>query len=452
MKLSRPRRAAALAAVLMCAAFALGGCKLISIDPAVDAKTVIAEVSGEPVTKGDLAGPYTLTLSQYAALYSMYGLSIDASDASFITSVKESALASVTSQKVREQRFSARGLELTPEEEAQAEADADEAYESWVESYAESMLQAGVSTNEASARSQAAAELDGQGVTRDLMLYSTRDAVISSRLKDDVTKDVTISDDEINAEADARRADQIAKYDENPASFGTDMTGGVIILYRPDGYRYVKNLLVGLPDDIQSELDAIDSELATNDYNRYSLEQQKASMGTLSEADEQTFDSLFISLDEADARLTEQRGEKLAQGKEQIKSRAEEALEKAKSGDEGFDALIDEYGDDPGMREEPAKTAGYPVCDSTTSYVAAFKDAAMALANPGDISDLVETDYGYHILLYASDIPSGEAPTSDVADALRGEMLTARKDELYNQAMADWTAEANIKTYMNRWN
>ncbi|MDR1600715.1 MAG: peptidyl-prolyl cis-trans isomerase [Oscillospiraceae bacterium] len=452
MKHPRPRRAAALIAALLCAVFALSGCKLISKDPTVDAKTVIAEVYGDPVAKGDLAGPYSLTLSQYAALYSMYGLTIDTTDAEFIDSVKQSAITSVTSRRIRERQFETRGLALTPEEEAQAETTADESYESWIASYSESLRQSNASLGEASARDQAIAALDEQGITRELMLASARDSAIATRLKEDVTKDVTVSDADIETEADTRRAEQQTTYDATPASFGTDMMNGVTILYRPEGYRYVKNLLIGISAEVQAELDTIDSQLSTNDYNRYNLEQQKASFGELNEADEQTFTSLFASLDETDARFNAQRDEKLAQGKEQVKPRAEEALAKAKADGADFDALIIEYGTDPGMLEEPYKSSGYPVSETTTSFVAEFKDAAMALAQPGDVSDLVETDYGYHILLYASDIPAGDVPTSDVKDALRSEMLVSRQDELYNQAMSDWTAEANIKTYISRWN
>ncbi|MDR2656349.1 MAG: peptidylprolyl isomerase [Oscillospiraceae bacterium] len=451
MKQPHSRRIAIIA-LMLCMAFTLSGCKLISKDPAVEAKTVIAEVGGEPIVKGDLAGPYMMTLSQYAALYSMYGLSIDTSDEEFIKSVKESTLTGVTSQKVRAQQFAARGLTLTPEEEAQIETAADEAYESWIASYTTSLQQSNASLIESTARDQAIKELDAQGLTRDLMVESNRDGVISERLKDDVTKDVTISDEDVNAEADTRRAEQKTNYDENPASFGTDLMNGALVLYRPEGYRYVKNLLVGIPEEIQTEIDNINTELSNNDYNRYSLEQQRTSFGTLNEADEQTFNSLFAGLDETDAQLNAQLEEKLAQGKEQVKARAEEVLAKVQEDGADFDALMAEYGTDTGMQSEPYKTTGYPVSETTTSFVAEFKDAAMALAKPGDISGLVETDYGYHILQYASDIPAGDIPTSEVKDTLRAEILTTRKDELYNQAMQDWTNEANVKTYINRWN
>lgn len=58
-----------------------------------------------------------------------------------------------------------------------------------------------------------------------------------------------------------------------------------------------------------------------------------------------------------------------------------------------FTEFADTYGEDPGRESG----AGYLI-DPTTSFVQEFKDAAFAL-KPGEISGIVESDYGYHILL-----------------------------------------------------
>lgn len=58
-----------------------------------------------------------------------------------------------------------------------------------------------------------------------------------------------------------------------------------------------------------------------------------------------------------------------------------------------FTRMAEENGEDPGRESG----AGY-LMDSTTNFVQEFKDAALAL-RPGEISGIVESDYGYHILL-----------------------------------------------------
>lgn len=58
-----------------------------------------------------------------------------------------------------------------------------------------------------------------------------------------------------------------------------------------------------------------------------------------------------------------------------------------------FTELADTYGEDPGRADD----AGYLI-NPETNFVQEFKDAAFAL-RPGELSGIVESDYGYHILL-----------------------------------------------------
>ena len=73
------------------------------------------------------------------------------------------------------------------------------------------------------------------------------------------------------------------------------------------------------------------------------------------------------------------------------KQKAEEALAKAQAG-EDFDALVEEYGEDPGMEENPD---GYYFTDGM--MLQPFYDAASQLQE-NEISGLVETTAGYHII------------------------------------------------------
>lgn len=59
-----------------------------------------------------------------------------------------------------------------------------------------------------------------------------------------------------------------------------------------------------------------------------------------------------------------------------------------------FDQLMNEYSEDGGLAANPE---GY-IFDATDSLVGGFREATLALA-VGEISGVVETDYGYHIML-----------------------------------------------------
>ena len=90
-----------------------------------------------------------------------------------------------------------------------------------------------------------------------------------------------------------------------------------------------------------------------------------------------------------------------------------------------FDQLADEYGEDPGRESNPN---GYTLCE-TDSFVDEFKAAALALEENA-FSDVVETTYGYHILLRR---PLDEDAACDTV-----------RERLFNERITDAMADAQI--------
>ncbi len=81
---------------------------------------------------------------------------------------------------------------------------------------------------------------------------------------------------------------------------------------------------------------------------------------------------------------------------EQARKRAEELLQKVRSGGD-FAKLAKEFSDDPGSKQNGGSLGAIPRSQVAALFVPEFAKAVEAL-QPGQVSDLVKTQYGFHII------------------------------------------------------
>ena len=119
--------------------------------------------------------------------------------------------------------------------------------------------------------------------------------------------------------------------------------------------------------------------------------------------------------------------------KKEAKKTAEEALEKVKAG-EDFATIAKEYSED-----SSASSGGELGTFGRGEMVTAFEDAAFGM-KVGEISDIVETEYGYHIIKVTDKVDKQET-YDEVKDEIKSILASEKYTEYVEKLKNDSTIE-----------
>ena len=453
------RKRVILAFMLVFALVAASSCSLIIKDEEVDKQTPIIEVVGKTFTKAEVNEQVEAVMDYEEYMYSMYGISYDRTDASTISMAQDSAIDAMVQQAVLEKKAADLGLDALSEEE---QAEVDEAVESTYTIYFDSVKSTDFADTELDGEELDAA-VEAKMVeygypTREEIEQNETDSKVLEKVRAEAVKDVTVTEEELQEAYNTHVESAMTTYGNSPSSYGTDVQNGATIYYVPAGYRYVKHILIEFTDEDSQTISDLESQISQKQTELSTAETSLADLGEDASADDEATAQNRATLSETvEARTAEiaDLESQLEDAKEAayaaIQPTVDEVEEKLAAG-EDFDALMEQYGQDPGMQTSPAKENGYPVSADSTNWVTEFRDAAMALENVGDVSEPVRSEYGIHIIKYVSDAVEGEVGLDAVRDALETEVLTQKQDEAYTAAVDAWVAEADAKIYKDRLN
>lgn len=121
--------------------------------------------------------------------------------------------------------------------------------------------------------------------------------------------------------------------------------------------------------------------------------------------------------------------------KKQAYATAQEALDKIESGELTFEEAVEQYSDDTAS----AKDGGDVGWDKLTTFVTEYQDALSGLG-ADEVSGIVETTYGYHIIK-CTDVFSvdGEATKADqIPEEIRTYISDAIKSDEQGSAYTEW--------------
>ena len=341
--------------------------------------------------------------------------------------IKRGVLQNLVRQAILEAKAEELGLKALSEADLEElGANADDILNQYVEAYSQYFATEGASDEET--RQATLEYLASAGLTKEVLIDELSSDRWSDALYQYAIDGVAVTDEEVRARYEQLVADGEASYANSDYSYNSDRMNGELIAWNPEGYRSVTHVLVKFDSDQTSQYKALQSSLSTYQKELEALDTEPAE-------GEERRDRGDI---EADIAATSVELDALYAA---LLPRAEAVIE-AFNGGADFGALIDEYGEDPGMDDPQTRADGYAVAANSTTWDQAFTDGAMSIEAVGGISGPVYGANGIHIIYYQSDITPGPVPFEDIAETVSAMALEQKVSDTYNSQVEAWIEEA----------
>ena len=333
------------------------------------------------------------------------------------------AIEYMVQDKVLQDKIAEWGLDQFTEEEMEAiRADAHEEWERAIDSYVSYFLTEDTDEARAQAREDGAAYYTAYGYSEEGLADSLKLSMSYDKLEQSVLegKDTAVTEEEIRAEFEATAAYHQAAVEDNVYLYELYQNYyGMEFWYVPEGYRGIIHILMKVDDGLLSAY-----QDAQNAFEESVTDEAPEGDAELKAAADAAKDAVLASkqaeIDDIYARL--------AQG-------------------ESFEALIAQYGEDPGMQNASYLADGYAVHKDSVVYDPVFIAGAFSekMLKPGDTSDPVIGSYGIHILHYLRDIPGGITELTDAISAeIEESLYTDKVNAYYAEALEAWIAEHEV--------
>ncbi len=371
---------------------------------------VVAEFEGGQLMSDEVSRAYEEQMTSY--LFAGY------SEEEISASLLDEVMHSMVSDRVLEAHAREMGLyDLTDEDMAQIEAEAEARYQEQIDYYRDMVDTEGMTPEEANGAVKAYLQ-EVEGVTLEGLRAEIEKDWWMDKIFDAITADISVSDEELQEAYDALLEEQTNNYQTYPEDFEFAQMNGETIVFNLPGYRAVRMLLLRM-------------SLEESD-NAYALASQIQQLDPETQAEE--IQQLQAQLDGCYADAQQQ---------------AEDILAQLESGAD-FVELMKTVGEDDGMKDPKLENTGYYISESSQLWPQSIIDASMAMNEEGQISEPLRTEEGICILQYVGEVPQGEVPLEDVREYLLQDTLESAKQEAYQQQLDAWVQEANPQYYPER--
>jgi len=281
------------------------------------------------------------------------------------------------------------------------------------------------------------------GYTQDAFLQELMVSEREGRILDLYCADVSVSEEEIRQyyETNFLNPDR-ERYADNIPLYETEiLLPGNEAFYTPEGYRYIKNILLAYPEEITGELDALRMEGKRRTYAvqtaYYALADAAAAGEELTEK-KAAYDARVQELNEQEKAYREKEREAVPMLAETIS-----AIREQLAAGIDIDTLLARYSldqqqtgtDRPGALYHPASAVWPEEAHRTID----------ALTAPGQLSEPYTDEEGIHLIYYVSDAKGGPRKlTPEEQEALRVSALYAAQTQKLTGLIEDWKQDYEI--------
>ena len=373
--------------------------------------------------------------------YAQYGLNIE----DYAEGIKQDILESLVRQSVLDEKAAELGLDqLDDEARANLEAEAEANFETYVETY-KTYFAAEDATDE-EAREQTIEAMAQYGLTQEALTEQMLESYVDEQLHSYITQDVTVTDEDIQAEYDQMVEDDEALYADDDYSYNSARNSGETIAWNPEGYRAVKHVLIKFDDEQAAQYNELQNTLDSLKAEKDAAENPVEETETEGDAEAASEPRAIADIDADIAEVTAE----IEALHAQLLPQAQQVIDEFEGGAD-FQSLIEKYNEDPGMTNEPTASNGYAVAADSTTWDHAFTEGAMSIAEVGQISAPFYGMNGIHIIYYLSDITPGAVPFEEIAETAEANALEAKIADTYDAQVSAWVEEAAPVYYLDRF-
>ena len=411
------------------------------------AGTALADDGPVAVRVGEVS--YPLSLAQFAyqsGIDAAVGLSLETLTDEDRQMILDSTMERLTQNALLENRMREKGkADFTDAEQEIMRSMAQSRYEQLWQGLYQKLRESSEDVTE----KQVSEWMNKQGYTVDAIFREYRIQELQFRAFEMYCKDVTITTKDVAAYYENTYvAPDRERYEHDVPLYEKEiLLKNNEAFFVPEGYRYIKHILLAYPDDLMDALRPYAERLKAAQEKLQEAYQSLADAATqVAEMNDllpwrEAYDEAKAEETGAEQAYLDKREEAL----DMLKPVTDEIIRRYQAG-EPFENLMKEFSTDKNFQspEEP----GFPFHPESTNWPEAFRAAAAELEKPGDLSQPVATDTGIHIIQYAGDVATGaHALTDEEQKALEEAALYAARLDRLHTLMETWKQDYEIETH-----